>query len=70
MLCEHCGESAVTVRDERYYCGRCALRADWEGVALSAQGLAVREALAGDPPPVPPAGPVAEMAPPADPFAT
>ena len=66
MMCEQCGEGAVTARDDRYFCGRCALRVDWEAVALTAQGLAVHEAVAASPPA---AAPAADPIPPADPFA-
>ena len=57
----------MTARDDLYYCGRCALRADWQVVALAAQGLAVRDAVIGTPSGSPPAA--APPGPPADPFA-
>ena len=75
MQCEKCGESAVTRRDDEYLCGRCALRADWEDVALTAQGVAILQAAAPvqeAAPAVPPiaAAPAGSNLPPADPFAS
>ena len=58
----------MTNRGNRYFCGRCALRADWEAIALTAQGMAVKEAVAAAPAPVQ-AAPTADDGSPADPFA-
>ena len=54
-------------RGEEYYCGRCALRADWEQVARTVQGLVVRDEVTAPAPRVH-AGCVGEPEPPADPF--
>ena len=56
-------------RGDRYYCGRCAVRADWEAVARMAQGLVVRAAVTADLPAASAPGPDAGHLPPADPFA-
>jgi len=53
MKCIGCGEHAVSRRGEEYYCGRCALRADWVQVARTVQGLVVGEAVTSQVSPAP-----------------
>ncbi|MBU1227733.1 MAG: hypothetical protein KJ698_11065 [Actinobacteria bacterium] len=77
MQCERCGENAATRRGDQYLCGRCALRLDWEGVALAVQGsvvleaaiTATRAAAAPQAAAAAPDAPAAPSLPPADPFA-
>jgi hypothetical protein len=67
MTCKRCGEPAVAARGDGDVCSRCAVRADWEAVARTAQGLVVREAVSAPGAETPAAGPVEELSP-ADPF--
>jgi hypothetical protein len=44
MKCCRCGTSAMVIRDQQYYCGRCALARDWEEI------IAIAQEAAGAPP--------------------
>jgi hypothetical protein len=47
MNCTSCGSEAVVKRGETYFCGKCAINADWQQVIASIQDAVVETPVAG-----------------------
>ena len=47
MSCTHCGAGAVLKRGDTYFCGKCAIAADWQGIIAAIQDARVDTPVAG-----------------------
>ncbi len=47
MKCSRCNGDAVVRRGEAYYCGKCAVSADWQQLIATIQDARVETPVAG-----------------------
>jgi len=49
MKCSRCNADAVRLRGDAYFCGRCAVAADWQDLIAMIQDARVDTPVAGEP---------------------
>lgn len=47
MKCTRCGGDAVVKRGEQFFCGKCAIAADWQSIIAAVQDATVDTPVAG-----------------------
>jgi len=47
MECTRCGGDAVVKRADEFFCGKCAIAADWQSIIASVQDARVETPVAG-----------------------
>jgi hypothetical protein len=47
MQCTRCGGDAVVKRTDTFFCGKCAIAADWQEIIVAVQDARVETPVAG-----------------------